>query len=244
LAACRSWRAPVTVVTRLRLDTALYAPAPPRRPGQIGRPRLKGARQPTLAAVAVDPRTAWTDLTVGQWYGASERTVEVACATAVWYHSGLPPVPRRWVLIRDPHGKFATQALLCTDLVADPAQILAWFIQRWQLEVTVEEARRHLGLETQRQWSEAAIHRTTPVLLGLFSLVTLLAHRQMPDAGGCIRHAAWYRKRHPTFADALALVRREVWQHRTFAMSLHDEEMVKVPRAIVECWTETLCDVA
>jgi hypothetical protein len=244
LAACRTWRDPVTVVTRLRLDAALYDPAPPRRPGQIGRPRLKGARQPTLAAVAADPATVWTALTVAPWYGAGPRLVAVASATAVWYHSGLPPVPLRWVLIRDPRGDFATQALLCTDLAADPAQILAWFIQRWQLEVTFEEARRHLGLETQRQWSETAIRRTTPVLLGLFSLVTLLAHRHMPGPGAAVRQAAWYRKRDPTFADALALVRRDIWQHRAFPTSPCADEMVKVPRALVATLTETLCYVA
>jgi hypothetical protein len=231
-------------VTRLRLDAALYDPAPPRRPRQTGRPRLKGQRQPTLATLAADPRTVWSEVTVAQWYGAGERTVEVASATAVWYHSGLPPVPLRWVLIRDPHGNFATQALLCTDPAVAPAQMLAWFVQRWQLEVTFEEARRHLGLETQRQWSETAIRRTTPVLLGLFSLVTLLAHRHMPGPGAVVRQATWYRKRDPTFADALALVRREIWQHQTFSTSPCAEEMVKVPRALVATLTETLCYVA
>jgi hypothetical protein len=244
LAACRSWRAPVTVVTRLRLDAALYDPAPPRRPRQTGRPRLKGQRQPTLAALAADPITRWTEITVAHWYGAGERTVEVVSATAVWYHSGLPPVPLRWVLIRDPQGRFATQALLCTDLTVAPAQILAWFVQRWQLEVTFEEARRHLGLESQRQWSEAAIRRTTPVLLGLFSLITLLAQRQMPGQVGAVRQAAWYGKQQPTFADALALVRREVWRHQTFPTSPSTGEIVEVPRAVVERLTEALCYVA
>jgi hypothetical protein len=244
LAACRSWRAPVTVVTRLRLDAALYDPAPPRRPRQNGRPRLKGPRQPTLAAVAADPSTTWTALTVAQWYGAGQRTVELASATAVWYHSGLPPVPLRWVLIRDPQGHFATQALLCTDLTVDPAQILAWFVQRWQLEVTFEEARRHLGLETQRQWSAAAIRRTTPVLLGLFSLVTLLAHQQLRGPVGVVRQATWYAKRDPTFADALALVRRDIWQHQAFSTSPCTGEIVKLPRAVFERLTETLCYVA
>jgi len=241
LAACRSWHKPVTVVTRLRLDAALYDPAPPRRPHQTGRPRVKGPRQPTLAA---DPSTVWTEVTVTHWYGAGERTVEVVSATAVWYHSGLPPVPLRWVLIRDPQGRFPTQALLCTDLAIAPAQILTWFIQRWQREVTFEEARRHRGLETQRQWSEAAIRRTTPVLLGLFSLVTLLAHRLMPGSVAVVRQATWYHKRDPTFADALALVRRELWQHQALAMSPDAGEMVKVPRAIMECLTDTLCYVA
>jgi hypothetical protein len=244
LAACRSWRAPVTVVTRLRLDAALYAPAPPRRPGQIGRPRLKGVRQPTLAAVAADPQIRWTAITVPQWYGTGARTIEIASATAVWYHSGLPPVPLRWVLIRDPQGTFATQALLCTDLAVAPAQILAWFVQRWQLEVTFEEARRHLGLETQRQWSAAAIRRTTPALLGLFSLITLLTHRTLPAPVSIVRHATWYHKREPTFADALALTRRDIWQHHAFSMSPCSGEIVKLPRAVLDRLTETLCYVA
>jgi hypothetical protein len=244
LAACRSWRAPVTVVTRLRLDAALYAPAPLRRPRQTGRPRLKGQRWPTLAALAADSRTAWTAVTIAHWYGAGERTVEVVSATAVWYHSGLPPVPVRWVLIRDPQERFATQALLCTDLARTPVQILAWFVQRWQVEVTFEEARRHRGLETQRQWSAAAIRRTTPVLLGLFSLVTLLAHHRMPRSASAVRQAAWYRKPYPTFADAMALVRRELWRHQAFPTSPSTADMVEVPRAVVERLTETLCYVA
>jgi hypothetical protein len=244
LSACGSWRKPVTVVTRLRLDAALYDPAPPRRPRQNGRPRLKGARLPTLAAVVAGADTAWADVTVDHWYGAGPRAVEVASDTAVWYHTGLPPVPLRWVLIRDPQGKFATQALLCTDLDAAPAQVLAWFVQRWQLEVTLEEARRHLGVESQRQWSEAAIRRTTPALLGLFSLVALLAHRHMADPAAMTRQAAWYRKPRPTFADALALVRRELWRHEGFQTSACAEEVIKLPRALVERLTDALCYVA
>ena len=116
--------------------------------------------------------------------------LKIATGTAVWYHTGLPPVPLRWVLVRDPQGRFETQALLYTDQAARPAQILGWFVQRWQLEVTLEEARRHLGVETQRQWSEAAIRRTTPALLGPFSLVTLLAHERMADPASTVRQAA------------------------------------------------------
>ena len=244
LAACRSWREPVAVVTRLRLDAVLYEPAPPRRPGQVGRPRLKGKRLPTLAVLAADPATAWIGATVAQWYGRGERRVELVSATAVWYHRGLPPVPIRWVLIRDPAGHFGTQALLCTDLDASPEQILAWFVRRWQLEVTFEEARRHLGIETQRQWSELAIRRTTPALLGLFSLVTLLAERPLAAPTGSIRQAAWYPKQRPTFADALAAVRRELWQHQLFQPSAADSDVVKLPRFVVDRLTETLAYAA
>jgi hypothetical protein len=150
---CRSWRNPITFITRLRLDAALYEPAPPRRPGQRGRPRLKGERLPNLSVVAEDPATVWTLTTIAKWYGSGERMVEVASETAVWYSTGLFAVPVRWVLIRDPQKEFKTQALLCTDLEADPQRILCWFVMRWQLEVTYQEMRRHLGFETQRQWS-------------------------------------------------------------------------------------------
>jgi hypothetical protein len=105
-----------------------------------------------------------------------------------------------WVLIRDPKGEFKTQALLCTDLNADPQKILSWFVMRWQLEVTFQEMRRHLGFETQRQWSDMAIRRTTPALLSLFSLVTLFAHcnRRMREAAGAFRRqAACYHKSLP-----------------------------------------------
>jgi len=245
LAACRSWANPVTMVTRFRLDAALYEPAPPTRPGRVGRPRLKGKRLPTLAALASDPATSWAGVTVSAWYGQGERAVEIVSATAVWYHGGMPPVPLRWVLIRDPQGQFPTQALLCTDPAAAPEQIVAWFVLRWQLEVTWEEARRHLGMETQRQWSDLAIGRTTPALLGLFSLVALLTHQRQHDRfGERVQAAPWYPKRRPTFADALASVRRELWAHEGFCTSAFAQEMVEVPLAFLEHLADTLCYAA
>jgi len=244
LASCQAWPRPVTVITRLRLDAALYEPAPRRGPRQVGRPRLKGQRLPTLAAVAGRSDHAWAQIAIPDWYGTGERRVEVSSDTAVWYHTGLPPVPVRWVLSRDPHGQFDTQALLCTDLAVAPAQVVAWFVRRWQLEVTFEEARRHLGLETQRQWSEWAIRRTTPGLLGLCSLVTLVTQQHGSQAPLRAQQAAWYPKAQPIFADALACVRRDLWTQATFPLSEESPALVKVPRAFVERLTETLCYAA
>ncbi len=241
---CQSLSKPVTFITRLRLDAALYEPAPPRRPHQIGRPRLKGERLSNLSVVAQDPNTVWKPAKITNWYGSGERMVEITSETAVWYSTGLFAVPVRWVLIRDPKGEFKTQALLCTNLKANSEKILSWFVMRWQLEATFQEVRRHLGFETQRQWSDLAIRRTTPALLGLFSLVTLFAHRQMTEAAGALRQAAWYRKSHPTFADALALVRKELWAQEAFYGSSADTEMVKVPRAFMERLTDALCYAA
>jgi hypothetical protein len=243
---CRRLSNPITFITRLRLDAALYEPAQPRYPGQIGRTRLKGERLANLSAVAEDPATAWTSITVSEWYGGKERTVEVASATAVWYSTGLPPVPLRWVLIRDPEEEFETQALLCTDLHTDPERIIGWFVRRWRMEATFQEVRQRLGFETQRQWSELAIRRTAPALLGLFSLVTLLAHQHMTKGADSARQTAWYRKPHPTFSDALAQVRRQLWaqEQETFRVSPQEVDTVKVPREFMERLIDAVCYAA
>jgi hypothetical protein len=210
---------PICMIVRFRLDAALYEPAPPRRPHQIGRPRLKGKRLPTLKQVAANPKTRWQRVTIPQWYGEGRRTIEIISGTAVWRHSGQPVVPIRWVLIRDPKGKFKTHALLSTDLQVQPVQIVKWFVLRWRLEVTWREARQHLGVETQRQWADRAILRTTPALLGLFSLTTLLAHQHVRRGRLPLRQAAWYCKSRPTFSDALAVVRQHFWRQVCFGPS-------------------------
>ena len=218
LHCCQSLRQPVTLIARLRLDAALYAPSPPRSPGQHGRPALKGPRRPSLKTLLEQADVSWTVSAVA-WYDATTRIVELTSQTAVWYRSGKPPVLIRWVLVRDPEGAFDPQALLCTDPSANPTQILEWFVLRWQLEVTpyqvrgrlFQEARTHLGMETQRQWSDLAIARTTPILLGLFSWTTLAAHALHKHHPITQRTAAWYDKPSPTFVDAIALVRRHLW---------------------------------
>jgi hypothetical protein len=165
----------VCLVTRLRLDASLFEPAPKRRPGQNGRPAKKGRRLPKLSDVLADKKTRWTRLSMPYWYGDERCILNIVTGTAVWYHPGLAPAPIRWVLVRDPTGVRDTQAFLCTNLDATPMEILGWFVGRWSIETTFQESRAHLGLETQRQWSDLAIERTTPALFRLFSLVTLWA---------------------------------------------------------------------
>jgi hypothetical protein len=217
-----------SVITRLRLDAALYDPSPPRAPGTKGRPRLKGKRRPTLEAVLTAKKTQWTTVLVAQWYGTGPREVEVATDVAVWYHTGKPPVAIRWVLIRAPQKGFKPQALLSTNLEHTPEQMLPWFVRRWTMEVTFEEARAHLGMETQRQWNDRSIARTTPALLSLYSIITLTAHRLSEQGATCARSTAWYRKTHPTFSDALAWVRRHIWEEQShFSMSHQETDMLE-----------------
>ncbi|MCY4414944.1 MAG: hypothetical protein OXE87_01330 [Chloroflexi bacterium] len=148
--------------------------------------------------------------------------------TVLWYHHGKPPVPIRWVLVRDPDAELDAQALLCTDQSVNPIQILQWFVLRWQLEATYQEVRAHLGVETQRQWSDRAIGRTAPILMGLFSWIALAAHTLQQESSITQRTAAWYDKPSPTFVDAIALVRRHLWlASRSFAMSTPDDDREK-----------------
>ena len=244
LHCCQSLAQPVTLIARLRLDAALYVPAPPRQPGQNGRPPLKGARRPPLKALLDQPQAIGASATVA-WYDGTTRTAELTSQTAVWYRSGKPPVLIRWVLIRDPQGTFAPQALLCTDPAADPNQILEWFVLRWQLEVTFREVRTHLGVETQRQWSDQAIARTTPILLGLFSWTTLAAHALQKGHPMTQRRAAWYAKPSPTFVDAVALVRCHLWlAPEGFSLSAANPDTQELPVALYHRLVDSLAYAA
>jgi DDE superfamily endonuclease len=243
---CRRLSEPITFVTRLRLDAALYEPPPPRKPHQPGRSRKKGERLPSLFWVAEDPETEWEKITVADWYGGGERTGEIVSDTALWYSPGEPVVPLRWVLIRDPRKEFKTQALLSTDLDADSERIISWFVKRWQMEATFQETRQRLGFETQRHWSDKAIRRTAPAMLALFSMITLLAHQYMAERSNVVRGAAWYDKRKPTFSDALAVVRKELWaaEQESFYGSSAQTETVEIPREFLERLTDAVCYAA
>jgi hypothetical protein len=166
----------VTFVSRLHFNLRFFEPPLPKVKGKPGSAPTLGKRLPTLQAIIDYPDSLWLSSLV-TWYGGELHRLEILTDTALWNTpSESQPLPIRWVLIRDPNGKFKTAALMCTDLTATPEQIIAWYTARWNLEVTFEEVRAHLGVETQRQWNDLAIERTTPILLGLFSLVTLLAH--------------------------------------------------------------------
>ncbi len=145
------------------------------------------------------------------------------------------------MLVRDVADEFQPQGFLCTDLDADPLDILRWFVRRWSMEVTLAEVRRHLGVETQRQWSDLAIGRTTPALFGLFSLVTLWAGEALGETGALPRGAAWYCKPLLTFSDALAAVRHRLWVSATFSTSPGHGDIVEIPRVLLDRLTQAVC---
>lgn len=230
----------VSLIAPLRLDARLFAPPPPLKPHQKGRPRVVGKRLPTLNTVLHDPKTHWETLTVN-WYGGTKRKLDVTTGTALWYSTGTDPLPIRWVLTRDPEGKGDPKAYFSTDQAQSAVEIIEDFVKRWPIEVTYEESRAHLGVETQRQWSDLAIERSTPCLFGLYSLVVLLGYALHPDGAIPVQQAAWYPKAHATFSDVLATVRRHVWAGLTFQTSPADPDVCLVSRSDLHRLLQAAC---
>jgi hypothetical protein len=251
-------RGRVTLVARVNAKARFFDPPAPRRPGARGRPAKIGSRQPTPKERLEGPTTSWTRVALKDWGGVkgAERVLEAITGTALWHtpKRSPEPVPVRWVVARDPNAPSENTEpwiLASTDPDASAEEILSWYSRRWAEETTIQGARLHLGVETQRQWSDKAIARTTPALFGLFSLVALMAH-ELRRTKGPLTHlvAAWSRKEDPTFADALAAVRRSLWAHealriaearRNFSTGRRGRGIQKVPRPIEERLTELIC---
>jgi hypothetical protein len=230
----------ITLIAPFRLDSMIHQPAPERSSHTIGRPRVVGERLPSLEQVLHDPHTVWKRLTL-EWYGEGERTLEWCSGTAWWYRFGSTPLPIRWVLTRDPAGKRPPKALFSTDQAQPAQEIVRDFMKRWSLETTFEESRAHLGIETQRQWSDLAIERTTPLLFGLYSLVALFGSALAPDGHPPHRQASWYHKPAATFSDILTLVRRQLWGNFVFPTSRSNPNVVLLPRSTLQQLAHAAC---
>jgi DDE superfamily endonuclease len=237
-------RTQVSFITRLRLDAALYDPAPVRPQGKRGPKRLKGKRQPTLTQRIKQATLQWQTLGVAQWYDQKDKEVQISTDTAIWYHSGMAPLTIRGVLIEDKEGKKDPVALLCTNTEFSAEQIIAFFIKRWSMEVTFEQTRVHLGVETGRQWADLAISRTTPALMGLFSIVALWADALQKQHPLTLQATAWYHKSKPTFSDALAAVKSSIWQNKNYCISTLNEDMIQIPKVLLTQLTNLLATAA
>jgi hypothetical protein len=234
--------AQATLITRLRLDARLFAPPAPVPAGRRGRKPQKGAALAKLSTRLDDALTQGSEVTV-QWYGQA-KTLRLLSDTCLWHTPGYPPLPIRWVLVVDPTGDIDTHAFFTTDLTMTPARVVELFVWRWSLEVTFEETRRHLGVETQRQWSALAIARTTPILLALYSLVCLMVYRWRDQWPLLARSTAWYLKPHATFSDCLALVRRTIWAEGNFVNSTSDPDALVIPQRDWERLLDQLASTA
>jgi len=223
----------VVMVSRLRIDAQLYDKPLPQPAGKRGPKPKKGKRLPSPKARAESSDTKWEETEI-IWYGGKKKKLKVFTDTALWYTAGYAPVEIRYCVVRDPEGKLRDEAFFCTKLEASVKEILSLVIKRWSVEVTFEESRAHLGVETQRQWSEKAIKRTTPALLGLFSLVTVMAMRISEGGKVEAEQAAWYKKEEATFSDCIREVRKRIIEERYYVRSEEKGEMVELPREALE----------
>jgi hypothetical protein len=236
VAACQ--RLKVKLVSRLRTDAQLHD-FPGEQPASKRGPKpKKGKRLPSLAAVFSDPKTIWCQSEV-PWYGGQVKQVGYCTGVCLWYTPGQDPVPIRWVLVRYEEtnkrtGKVTAHraVFFCSDVedhTLTAEQIIGFYVNRWNIEVTFEEIRAHLGLGTQRHWGVRAIERTTPCLFGLFSLVVLMAQRLHPQTLP-LQESGWYSKEEATFSDVLAAVREHLWSARNNTYSLESGPTILIPR--------------
>ncbi len=247
VAACQ--RLNVNLVCRLRLDAQLFAFAGPQLPSKRGPKPKKGERLPNLKACLCDPKTVWQK-TLLTWYGGVQKPVETVSGICLWYTPRQDPVPVRWILVRYEEknartGKVTLKAaaFFCSDSNDETLsieQILHWFVGRWNIEVTFEEVRAHLGFETQRHWSVRAVERTTPCLLGLFSVVVLMAKALYPYQLP-LPQCGWYRKEEATFSDVLGAVRAHLWNSMDYIHSPQHARLCLIPRAIWQRLQQVAC---
>jgi hypothetical protein len=247
VAACQELQ--VKLISRLRLDAKLFDFAGPQPASKRGPKPKKGDRQPNLAARLLDPKTEWQKTTI-TWYDGEEKEVEYVSDVCLWYTEGQDPVPIRWVLVRYEEtntrtGKVTQKAggFFCsdtTDLTLPVEQILNWYVGRWNIEVMFEEVRAHLGMETQRQWSVRAIERTTPCLLGMFSLVVLMGKVLHPDKLP-LADCGWYHKEEATFSDVLGAVRGHLWGAMNYTVSPQSASLRLIPEALWHRVQKVLC---
>lgn len=212
-----------TLISRFRLDAQLFE-YPVYKLKMRGRKPIKG-RRIHLRTLLNDMTRPWQCAKV-RWYGGELKSLEFLVIDCLWYHAGKPPLPVRVVIIKTPDGEKEAEVLFSTCIEHNAIQIIEWFVLRWNIEVTFEETRAHLGIETQRQWSDLAIARSTPLLMSLYSVVTLIGI-QLHDSKLLVQAeiTSWYNKNTELcFSDVLIAVRNILWRERHFSKSANSDD--------------------
>ncbi len=223
-----SQKAGIGLIARMKMNARLFAQPGPQPKGKRGRKPQIGKRLLSMKKRLTDRRVKWQKVTFHEWYGHSDKTMLMTSGSAIWDSNKGVRVTVSWVLLKDPEGKLEPVLLACSQSTCEAIDMVRFFVRRWRVEVTFAEVRRHLGVETQRQWSDLAIERTTPILMALKSIICLLANVLFRNGKIEIKTAAWYPKTHFTFSDILAAVRQHIWANNNFPTSFHKDEVGKL----------------
>jgi SRSO17 transposase len=194
-------------VSRLPMNAALYDVAPPRRPGQRGCPRKKGARLKSPEQMAADT-TRWREATV-RLYGKNV-AVLYKDRIALWYNS-TRAAPLHIVVVRDPKRRRRDEAFFSTQAGMPVETILETYAQRWSLEVAFRDAKQQLGFERSRARTRKAVERTGPFAFVTYAIAIAWFCRTGHHHYPTMPIMPWYRhKRGPSFADMQTLLKREL----------------------------------
>jgi len=204
----------IGIIARMKLNSRLYHLPPKVYPkGKRGPKPPVGERLQSMSEQVTDEKVVWQQVIFSNWYGNQNKKMLMTSGVAIWRKSNTQLVKVKWVLLKDPEGKLEPVLLACSDFQIEAQRMVRFFVRRWRVEVTFAEVRRHLGVETQRQWSDLAIERTTPCLMALFSIICLLANSLKQPQYIQPNHTAWYKKKGVTFSDVLANVKLEIFQN-------------------------------
>ena len=213
-------RMKIGMIGRMKFNARLFElPPKKRKKGARGPMPAIGKRLLSMTKRLTDGRIIWKSVIFSEWYGQQKKEMLITTGIAIWHQSNTVWVKVRWVLIKDPEGELDPILLACTDWDLAAEKIVSYFVRRWRIEVTFAEVRRHLGVESQRQWSDLAIERSTPSLMALFSIVCLFANKINKYKAICPKATAWYKKKGVTFSDVLAVVKVEIWKKTKLSRS-------------------------
>jgi DDE superfamily endonuclease len=227
----------VGIIARMKLNARLFDLPPKQHPKNKRGPKPPVGKQLlSMEKRLTDKRFKWRKVIFSEWYGNTSKEMMITSGIAIWRKSNTVLVKIKWVLIKDPEGTLEPVLLGCTDFDLADEKVVSFFVRRWRVEVTFAEVRRHLGVETQRQWSDLAIERSTPCLLALFSIVCLLANQLNKNQTIVPNDAAWYKKKKVTFSDILAAVRIEILRKSKFSISNGKPLMQSYPEKIRHLW--------
>ena len=207
-----------TLVSRFKMDARLHE-----EPGEytgFGRPRIIGKRLPNPLQMMSAEDVNW-DMVEVDWYGGKQRNFMLLSDTGLWYRCSQGATWVRWVVVRDPNGKRKDEIFFTTDRTLSPAGIVECYVRRWSIEVTFEETRRHLGIETLRNRSQNAVLRSVPMLFALFSLIVTWFALFKNENGDYINRTPWYEKKHITFSDMMKAARFDILSE---LVSLQDDK--------------------
>lgn len=235
--AWKCFKLNVALVSRLKMNARIYAIPEPSPKGKRGRKPTKGVRLIAFKEMVQKDDLPWEEVEI-TGYDGKKKKVKFLTNTSLWGADSFGPIAIRWVLVVDPEGDMDPLPLMSTDVTLKADKIIQMYVDRWGLEVTFQEVREHLGVETQRQWSDKAIARATPVLMGLYSVICLIGNRMNSEKEIIPEKTAWYDKESISFSDLIRCIRTHLWRDSLFLRKVFSDGSEEIQLSDDDHWRD------